>query len=154
ALRTDLSGDPSFRELLGRVRETALGAYEHQDLPFEKLVVELKPERNPSYTPIFQVLFSVGHVTSWTPHLPGLTLVPILIDLKVAKFDLSVGMNELPDGISIGVEYSTDLFDEASIERMIGHLRTLLEGAVADPDRRLTELPLLTEAEHHQTLIE
>jgi amino acid adenylation domain-containing protein len=153
-LRTDLGGNPTFRELLGRVRETALGAYAHQDIPFEKLVMELNPERNTSHTPLFQVMLVLQNAPGDAPEFHGLTAEPMDIDTGTAKFDLSLSLTEIAGGIRGIWEYNTDLFNETTIDRMIGHFQILLEGVVADPDRRLSEFPLLTESECNQLLVE
>ena len=153
-LRTDLSGNPSFRELLGRVRETALAANAHQDLPFEKLVEELQPERDLSMSPLFQVMFTLQNAPGEVLELPGLTLSPLEMDNETAKFDLTLSMIEGEGGLRGSIEYNTDLFEEATIERMLGHYETLLEGIVADPEQQLSHLPLLTEGERHQLLVE
>jgi amino acid adenylation domain-containing protein len=155
-LRTDLSGDPSFRRLLARVREVTLGAYEHQELPFERLVEELQPERSLSHNPLFQVLFSLQNTPTLRDagsqsSLESLQNTP---QLGVSRFDLALFTEEVEDGIIAGFEYSTDLFEAATIDRMVGHFQTLVEAAVADPDRRLSELPLLNEAERRQLLRE
>jgi len=153
-LRSDLSGNPTFRQLLGRVREVALGAYTHQDLPFEKLVEELQPERNLSHTPLFQVMFALQNVPRKPLELPGLTLSPMQLGIDTAKFDLTLAMVEQDRELSCLFEYNTDLFDAATITRMGGHFKTLLEGIVANPGRRLSELPILTDAERRQLLVE
>jgi len=153
-LRTDLSGNPTFRELLGQVREVTLEAYAHQDLPFEKLVEELQPERNLSYAPLFQVVFSLQNAPRPALELPDLTLTPLEVESGTAKFDLNLFMIDTEQGLVGSLEYSTDLFDTATTIRMLGHFQTLLEGIAADPDRRLSDLPLLTEAEQHQLLAE
>jgi amino acid adenylation domain-containing protein len=153
-LRSDLSSNPTFLELLGRVREVALGAYAHQDLPFEKLVEELHPERNLSHHPLFQVTFSLQNTPIEALELPGLTLSQLEFDNPSAKFDLEFHMWESPQGLRGQVIYSSDLFDEATITRMLGHFQTLLEGIVANPQQRLCDLPLLTESERHQLLVE
>ena len=153
-LRTDLSGDPTFRELLGRVREVALGAYAHQDLPFEKLVEELQPERSLSHTPLFQVLFVLRNTPRPAMKLEGLTLSLLESDIGAAKFDLNLFMVEEAEGLKGSLEYNTDLFDASTIKRMLGHFQVLLEGIVADPEQRLSALPLLTEPERHQLLVE
>jgi amino acid adenylation domain-containing protein len=153
-LRTDLSGNPTFRELLGRVRETALGAYAHQELPFERLVEELHAERNLSRTPLFQVMFVLQNVPIKSLELPELTASLLNVDNETAKFDLTVSLGEREDGISGEFEYNTDLFEATTIARMLGHWQTLLAGVVANPERRLSELPLLTEAERLQVLVE
>jgi amino acid adenylation domain-containing protein len=167
-LRTDLSGNPTFQELLGRVREVTLGAYAHQDLPFEKLVEELHPERSLNRHPLFQVVFGFENAPMQALELPGLTLSPLTIDFKTTRFDLefhlwkgSEGFRSLwgerwehSEGIRGVVVYSTDLFDAATITRMLGHFKTLLEGIVANPQTRVADLPLLSATERHQLLVE
>ncbi|MFE1748578.1 amino acid adenylation domain-containing protein [Coleofasciculus sp. H7-2] len=153
-LRTNLSGNPTFLELLGRVREVALGAYAHQDLPFEKLVEELHPERNLSQHPLFQVAFSLQNTPIEALELPGLTLSQLEFDNPSAKFDLEFHLWESPESLKGQVIYSTDLFDDAPITRMLGHFQTLLESIVANPEQRLCELPLLTAAERQQLLVD
>ncbi|RKH35770.1 amino acid adenylation domain-containing protein [Corallococcus praedator] len=143
ALRTDLSGQPSFRALLGRVRETTLEAYAHQDVPFEKLVDALKPERLLSVNPLFQVALTLQNAPLPPLRLPGLVLDAQPVDNRTSKTDLSLLAQELPQGLRLTAEYNTDLFDSGSIQRLLGHLRTLLEGAAAAPDRRISELPLM-----------
>jgi amino acid adenylation domain-containing protein len=153
-LRTDLSGDPAFRTLLSRAREVALKAYAHQDLPFEQLVEELRPARDLSHTPLFQALFVLQNAPVPALELGGLGLSPIQAERGTARLDLGLSINETQDGL-IGLwEYSTDLFDDATIGRMQGHFQTLLAGIAADPDLRLADLPLLTEAERRQLLVE
>ncbi len=163
-LRTDLSGNPSFRELLSRVKEVALGAYAHQDLPFEKLVEELHPERNLNQNPLFQVVFALQNAPMSTLELTGLTLSPLPFDTETTRFDLEFHLWEpntqnglwvdSSEGISGFVIYSTDLFDDATITRMLGHFQTLLEGIVANPEQRITQLSLLSEYEQHNLLVE
>jgi aspartate racemase len=153
-LRTDLSGDPIFRQLLGRVREACLGAYAHQDLPFEKLVEELKPQRDLSRTPLFQVMFNLENLDTQAVPVQGLSISDLECDSRVAPFDLTLEIMEKDEGLSCLFNYNTDLFDAATIERMAGHFHTVLEGIVADPEQRLSELPLLTAAERHQLLVE
>jgi amino acid adenylation domain-containing protein/non-ribosomal peptide synthase protein (TIGR01720 family) len=133
-LRTDLSGDPTFTELLERVREVALGAYAHQDLPFEKLVEELKPPRDLSISPVFQVSFSMQDSTEADFHLTGLEVGYPDVKDDSAKFDLSLYMSEGDDGIGGELNYAAALFDEATIETMIDHYRTLVSALVARPD--------------------
>ncbi len=151
-LRTDLSGNPTFRELLGRVRAVALGAYAHQDLPFEKLVEALHPERDLSHNPLFQVMFILQNAQAEVLTLSGLTVHPLEVDTGTAKFDLILSMIEGAEGLKGTFEYNTDLFDATTINRMVGHFETLLEGIIADSEQRLSDLPLLTEAERHQLL--
>jgi amino acid adenylation domain-containing protein len=145
-LRTDLSGDPTFSELLGRVRETALGAQAHQEVPFEMLVGELQPERSLALTPFFQVMFVLENTPVPELEVPGLGVKPLDFGETTAKFDLSLVVNdgERPDGFW---EYSTDLFEAETIRRMSGHFFTLLEAALAAPDVPMSRLPLLSEAE-------
>ncbi|HID51927.1 MAG TPA: non-ribosomal peptide synthetase, partial [Anaerolineae bacterium] len=132
-MRTDLSGQPDFTELLARVRETALGAYAHQDLPFEMLVEELQPGRDLSHTPLFQVMFVLDNAPLDGLELPNLTLSPVEADGGTATFDMTLTLRESPDGLLGMWEYNTDLFDRSTIQRMIGHFQTLLEGIAADP---------------------
>jgi amino acid adenylation domain-containing protein len=153
-LRSDLSGTPSFRELLGRVREVALGAYAYQDTPFEKLVEELQPERDISYNPLFQVMFVLQNAPMPDWGFSELTLNRQEISNKTAKFDFSLSMTETEQGLIGELEYNADLFDEVAVVRMLGHWQTLLEGVVANPDKRIYELPILAEAERHQLLVE
>ena len=153
-LRTDLSGDPSFREVLSRVREVALGAYDHQDLPFEKLVEELQPERDLSRVPLSQVFFALQNVPREALKLPNLALERQNVEGGTVKFDLSLFMFEEDQGLKGRLVYNADLFDDTTIERMLGHLQALLRCIVENPDQRLSELPLLSEAERHQLLFE
>ena len=153
-LRTDLSGNPSFREALQRVRKTALEAYDHQDLPFEKLVEQLNPERNLSYSPLFQVMFVLQNTPAGQRGFPGVTLSQMKLESSTTKFDLSVSMSEQSAGIKGSVEYSTDLFDEATIVRLGDHFLTLLEGIVANPEQYLSDLPILTKLEKRQLLVD
>jgi hypothetical protein len=152
-LRTDLSGNPSFYELLGRVREMAMEAYTHQDLPFEMLVEALQPERDLSHAPLFQVDFLLQNDPLSTVELTGLTVSSLPIETAMAKFDLTLAMQNTPTGL-VGVwEYNTDLFDHSTIERMTGHFVTLLEAVVAYPQKRINQLPLLTAFEQQQLLV-
>jgi len=154
ALRTDLSGNPTFRQLLGRVKEVALGAYAHGDLPFEKLVEELNPERDVSHTPVFQVMFGMQNVPRAAPSLNGLSITRVPLPSVTAKFDLTLFVTETATGLSLWLEYNTDLFEEATVSRMLRHFEHLLEAVVADPDRPILRLPLLTPAERAQLLSE
>jgi amino acid adenylation domain-containing protein/non-ribosomal peptide synthase protein (TIGR01720 family) len=155
-IRTDLSGDPTFLELLRRVRETTLEAYAHQDLPFERLVEELQPERDMSRNPLFQVMFNLGHEAPDTGvSLRGLqTVNDIEVDGGTSLFDLGLWLGESPEGLRGILEYSTDLFEPSTLTRMMGHFQCLLEGIVANPAQRLSALPLLTSAEREQLLNE
>ncbi len=151
-LRTDLSGNPSFLELLKRVREVTLEADAHRDLPFEHLVQILQPERSSSQNPLFQVSFVLEPPMSALDS--GWNISQLDVDTGTAKFDMTLELDERPEGIIGRIEYSTDLFDASTISRMIGHFQTLLEGIVANPLARISDLPVLTETEHHQLLVE
>jgi surfactin family lipopeptide synthetase A len=154
-LRTDLSGNPTFRELLRRVREVALGAYAHQDLPFEKLVEELHPERDTSRSPLFQVMFVLQNAVLPPLELSGLKLSRMGdMQTETSVFDLTLALEEKEDGLAGSFEYNTDLFDAATIVRMAGQFQTLLESIVEDSDQRLADLRLLTASERDQLLIE
>ncbi|MEG4111359.1 MULTISPECIES: amino acid adenylation domain-containing protein [unclassified Microcoleus] len=172
-LRTDLSGNPTFRELLNRVKEVALGAYAHQDLPFEKLVEELHPDRALNQNPLFQVAFALQNAPGNRLELPELTLSPQQLDVGTARFDLefhlwerspnSSGSNQSPsnklwvdssEGISGMVIYSADLFDEATISRLIGHFQALLESIVTNPEQRIANLQYLSAQERDHLLVE
>ena len=154
-LRTDLSGNPSFREVVRQVREVCLAGYSHQDLPFEKLVEELHLERDLSRNPLFQVMFVLNNALAETVELTGLTVSPVEGDSETAHVDLTLQISETEQGLlEAALVYNTDLFDAAMITRMLAHFQTLLEAAVADPDRRLSDLPLMTEAERHQLLVQ
>ena len=154
-LRTDLSGNPTFRELLARVRDVVFGAFEHQDLPFEKLVEELHPERNVGQGPLIQVMFVLQNAPSGELKLGELAVVsPLEVSHETSKFDLTLLVEEQENELTVKVEYNVDLFDAATIKRLAGHWEMLLEGIATDPDRRLLDLPLLTEAERRQVLVE
>jgi amino acid adenylation domain-containing protein len=153
-LRTDMSENPSFQELLGRVREVTLGAYAHQDLPFEQLVEALQPERNLSHHPLFQVMFVLQNAPMSALELPSLTISSREMESSTAKFDLDLSMEDTEQGLRGSLEYNTDLFDAGTISRMLEHFQTLLEGIVAEPDQRLSDLPLLTQPERQQLLLE
>jgi amino acid adenylation domain-containing protein len=151
-MRTNLSGNPSFRELLERVREVALGAYTHQDIPFEKLVEHLQPERELNRNPLFQVMFEIQNFAEESVRLPGLTIAPVFIENTTAKFDLTLLVSESEEGLIAKFEYSTDLFDAVTIERLGQHFQTLLTGMVARPEQSFADVPLLTGAEQRQLL--
>ncbi|HKQ60129.1 MAG TPA: amino acid adenylation domain-containing protein [Candidatus Polarisedimenticolaceae bacterium] len=152
ALRTDLSGNPRFVELLARVRETTLDAYAHQDLPFEKLVEELRPERDRSRTPLFQVAFVLQNAPVPELELGGLAVTIEELDSGTAKFDLTLCLAESEDGLLASLEYNTDLFEEATAERLLQRFGLLLEGIAADPHARLRALPLLAPEERQWLL--
>ncbi len=152
--RGDLSGSPTFRELLGRVREMSLGALAHQDLPFDRLVKELRPDRTVSRNPLFQVMFVLQNAPMAATDLPRLTLEPMEVNTGTAKFDLTLSMIETPGGLRAALEYNADLFEPGSIARLLGCFQTLLESIVAAPDEKISHLALLTPAERHQLLSE
>ncbi|MCC5658364.1 amino acid adenylation domain-containing protein [Nostoc sp. XA010] len=152
-LRTDLSGDLSFQELLARVKSTALEAYIHQDLPFEKLVEELQPSRDLSYNPLFQVMFVLQNLPK-----PNLNLTDVSVSYEegyngTSKFDLTLFMEDCEGGLIATCEYNTDLFNADSINRMLGHFQTLLESIVSNPEQCISQLQLLTPSEIQQLLI-
>ncbi|HYH80735.1 MAG TPA: condensation domain-containing protein, partial [Longimicrobium sp.] len=153
-LRTDLSGDPSFREVLRRAREVTLGAYAHQEVPFEKLVEELQPERSLSHSPLFQVMFALQKAGGGGGTLPGLSVRGVGAEHVSAQFDLSLELAAAPQGLLGGLYYSTDLFERGTVERMLGHLERVLEQVAADADVRLSRLELLGEAERALVLEE
>jgi amino acid adenylation domain-containing protein len=152
--RTNLSRNPTFKELLGSVREVALGAYNHQDLPFEKLVEILQPERDLSHNPLHQVVFYLRNVPTPQIKLPGVTLSNLEIEGKTAKFDLLLALEEGLEGINGTLEYSQDLFDASTARRIAGHFITLLESIAANPEQRISNLPILTKPEQQQLLFE
>jgi amino acid adenylation domain-containing protein len=146
-LRTRLDGNPTFSELLGRVRRVALEAYAHQDIPFERLVEELRPARDPRHNPLVQVLFALQPVAASDLSLAGVEAEALPVDLGGAKFDLALSFEETPRGLCGTLTYATALFDAPMMERFAQHFQSLLGGALADPARRIAELPLLTEQE-------
>ena len=154
ALRTDLSGEPTFSELLKRVKQVALESYAHQDLPFERLVKELQPERTLSHNPLFQVMFVLQSEEILPLQLSGLVAEHFRVDHVMANFDLTLDVVERDDELVCLFESNADLFDSESIERMLEHLRILLEGAVANPAQAISELPLLSGWERKQLLVE
>jgi amino acid adenylation domain-containing protein len=153
-LRTDLSGDPDFREVLRRVREVTLSAYEHQEVPFERVVEEVHPERSLSRTPLFQVMFVLQNAARAVFGLEGVRAAPLGVETTTAKFDLTLTLAETPQGLSGWLEYATDLFDPATAARMRWHLRVLLEAIASDPGRPVSELPLLDGDERRRVLAE
>jgi hypothetical protein len=139
-LRTDLSGNPSFRDVLKRVREVTLGAYAHQDLPFEKLVAQLQPERHLGQTPLYQVWFVLQNAPMPVVELPSLTLSLLEVETGAVRHDLKLDLTETPEGIQGFFEYKTDLFEASAIARMTQLYETLLETAIEQPDIQLNEL--------------
>ncbi|MEH1813038.1 MAG: amino acid adenylation domain-containing protein [Nostoc sp.] len=153
-LRTDLSGNPSFQQLLSRVRQVTLLSYAHPDLPFEELVKALQPQRNLSHTPLFQVMFVLQNAPISEVEMAGLTISSLPTQSAVAKFDLTLSLQNTATGLVGMWEYNADLFDAATIERMSGHFQTLLEGIAANPQEQIAQLPLLTQVEQHQLLVD
>ncbi|MCP2166900.1 non-ribosomal peptide synthetase [Goodfellowiella coeruleoviolacea] len=146
-LRTSVHGDPSFRELLARVNETVLGAHFHQDLPFGRLVEELRPDRDPSRNPLFQTCFTLQHATVESATVGDIEAETFDMELGTARFDLAVQLTEIPEGLRLWAEYSTDLFDTDRIQRLFDHYTEILTAVAASTAPRLSELPVLTEAE-------
>jgi len=153
-LRTDLSGNPTFRELLSRARKVCLEAYANQDIPFEELVQELQPLRSLSHNPLFQVTFALQNSPTSLLKLTGMTARDLNLGSGIATFDLHLFMVDDETTLSGWLVYNTDLFDAASIARMVRHFQMILEAVVANPDQHISDLPLLTEAEKHQLLVE
>ena len=152
--RTDLLGEPTFRELLLKVRDVCVGAYAHQDLPFEKLVQELRLDRDLSRNPLFQVMFTFQNMPLAYPVAPELCSTPISIDNGTSKVDLTLSLAERERQLIGFFEYCTDLFDHTTIERMADHFRTLLECIIADRNHSIAKLAILTEIDRHQLLVE
>ncbi|MCI0396601.1 MAG: amino acid adenylation domain-containing protein [Chloroflexi bacterium] len=154
-LRTELSGNPSFRELLARVKEVALGAYAHQDFPFEQLVDSLQPERDMSRNPLFQVMFIMQNLPDEAVELPGSGLALRLWEIgnRSAKFDLTLSVEEVGDRLIPAFEYNTDLFDKATIANMLEHLQRVIEEFVTHSDRPIVNFSLLSDAEKEQALV-
>jgi amino acid adenylation domain-containing protein len=153
-LRTDLGDDPTFQELLQRVRETTLGAYAHQDVPFEKLVEELQPERDLAHAPLFQVMFVLQNAPQQALRLEGVELSVLEVESATTRFDLVFNLTETPDGIGGEVSYNTGLFDAATIGRMVEHFHNLLESAAARLREPIAALPLSSAAELRQVLFD
>lgn len=153
-IRTDLSHDPTCRELLARVREVALGAYSHQDVPFEQLVTELRPDRNMSWNPVFQVIMQYETLSRQQVKFAGVESSESQLDLGIARFDLALTLSDKPQGVAARLQYNTDLFEPGTITRMLGHFKSLLTGIVRNPDEPISWLPLLTAAERQQQVVE
>ncbi|WP_157649229.1 non-ribosomal peptide synthetase, partial [Burkholderia ubonensis] len=154
ALRVDLSGNPGFGELLARVKRVALDGYSRQEIPFEQVVDALKLERNLSRTPVFQVVFAYEKASSQPVNFPGLIATPVSVETHTAKFDLTLHVQDSDHGLAGSLEYNLDLFDAATIERMAEHFRHLLEAVIADSNRPLGELSLLSDAERNTLTVE
>ncbi|MFE8600248.1 amino acid adenylation domain-containing protein [Archangium violaceum] len=154
ALRFQAGETVTFRELLARVKKTTVKAYAHQELPFEKLVDTLQPERDLSRSPLFQVLFTLQNAPMPVVSQPGFTLRPVEVENTTAKFDLSLSLGDGPEGFAGSLDYSVALFDASTAARMMEHLKLLLEGLVARPDQRLGDLALVSENERRRLLVE
>lgn len=152
ALRLDLSGDPTFAELVGRVRDVTLDALAHDEVPFEHVVAAVRPDRNPGRNPLFQVMFSLEPPLPALP--PGWRLTQLDVEVGTAKTDLYLELDDRPEGVIGRFVYRTDLFGAATIERMAGHFLTLLESAARGPELRASELGIMTGAERHRILVE
>ena len=153
-LRTDLKGNPSFREVLKRVRDVVLGAYSHQDVPFERLVEELQPERSLSHTPLFQVAIALQNAPQGSANLTELEMSEVEAENETAKFDLTLTLEEAAELIGGALVYNSDLFESSTIKRMVSHYNALLHAIIKHPELRLSELPLLNEAERKQLVVE
>src|SRR5262249_5205639 len=152
ALRTDLSGDPSFMEVLRRVRDVTLGAYEHQDLPFEKLVEELQPIRSLAQAPIFQIVFGLQNNPTQQQPQPAAAATEAAaplpqVEWTTAKIDMNWQCAQMPDGLRGGIEYATDLFDASTVERMARQFESLLQQAAESPRARLSDFRLLASSD-------
>lgn len=152
-LRSNLSGNPSFQNLVRRVRAVALDAYTHQDLPFEKLVEELQPPRSLSYNPLFQIMFILQNTPNQIPQLPNLAIQPVELEFVTAKFDLTLSITEENSALQGFIEYNTALFTKESITRITQHFQNLLQSVVANPKAPISQLNILTRAEQQQLLI-
>ena len=154
-LRSEVRGEESFREMLRREREVVLEAYAHQEVPFEKLVEELQPERSLSHSPLFQVMFIMQNKGSEAVlSLGGLEIDLLPVNSGTVKYDLTLNMSEYQNNIGGTLQYNADLFDAATVERMSGNLQTLLRAISSNPDEQLSRLPLLTESDRQQVLVE
>ncbi|MFP2933517.1 amino acid adenylation domain-containing protein, partial [Pyxidicoccus sp. 3LG] len=153
-LRARLEGNPRFRELLAQVRDVTLGAYAHQEVPFEKLVEELQPERDMSRSPLFQVMFTLQNAPQSGIAIPGLRMEAAGTSRRTAKFDLTLATSESVQGLLAVLEFNTDLFEQKTAERLLAHFQTLVGAALASPDTRVGSLPLLSEAERQTVLVE
>src|SRR5207244_1334611 len=139
-LRTNLSGNPTFREALRRVKQVTLDGYAHQDLPFERMVEELHPDRDPSYSPLVQAMFMVQNEPAKQFKLPGLTAEAIPLETATSKFDLTLSVEDRENGLFVSAEFCADLFSQATMDRMLGHFEMLLEGIAANPDEKIGAL--------------
>ena len=153
-LRANLTGDPTFREMVQRVKQVSLGAYDHEDLPFEMTVDALKPERSLSFAPVFQVMFAYQNAPREELQLPGIEASPFEIETSTSMFDLTLFLWERPEGLLASLEYSTDLFDRTSIQRLLRNMEVLLAGAMASPETSISRLPLLDDTERRRITVE
>src|SRR6202451_3937242 len=153
-LRADLKGEPTFRELLARVRETTLAAYEHQDVPFEKLVEELQPAHDLGRTPLFQVLFVMENLPSGGSSLPGLAMSEFSVGVNIAKLELTASFSEKNGRFYSWLQFDVGLFDRLRIERLLGHFQSVLHLMVSDPEQRIWQSTSLSQAERSQVLVE
>ena len=153
-LRSDLTGNPTFRQLLGRVRETCRGAYSHQDFPFAKLIEALHPQRDLGTTPLFQVMFNLENLPESRSEIPGLRVEEFELERPVSDYELTLEVIPVGGSLKCCFIYNANIFDRGTVERMAGHYRTLLEGVLAEPDCKVATLPLLTSAESHQIQVE
>jgi amino acid adenylation domain-containing protein len=151
-LRADLAGEPGMGELIRRVRRRALGAYAHQDLPFERLVAAVQAGGDAGHMPLFRVMLAIQNAPVPALESPGLAITPLDTEVAAAKFDLILFAADMADGLHLDMEYDADLFDAMTIDRLLEHLETLLEGAVADADQPVADLPMLSEAERQMML--
>ncbi|HET7695318.1 MAG TPA: amino acid adenylation domain-containing protein [Vicinamibacterales bacterium] len=152
-MRVSLAGRPTGRELLRRAKEVALAAYAHQDLPFDRVVEELQPQRDLSRNPLFQVMLAVQNMPAWSLDLPALALLPYETPVVTTRLDLEIYVRDMPHAFAMQFVYATDLFDEASIQRLQRHYCRLLEGMTADLDRPVADLPLMDDEEHSRVVV-
>src|SRR6185369_4307684 len=153
-MRTNVGGNPTVRELLGRVRETALGAYAHQDVPFEKLVEEMQPERSLSHTPLFQVMMAFQSAPAWDVQIGELRAGVEEVEATTAKFDLVLSVRDTGSELRGVVEYNSDLFEGKTVQRLIEHFQVLMQGFITDPKQRVSQLPMMSEAEKRELIWE
>ncbi|NEU81442.1 non-ribosomal peptide synthetase [Nostoc sp. UIC 10630] len=153
-LRNQIKGNPSFNEFLSQVRQVATSAYTHQDVPFEQVVEALQPERSLSYNPLFQVVFVLENFLLDTLELPDVTLTPQFVERGTSQFDLTLAVWETKAGLIGSWEYNSDLFEADTIARMTSHFQTLLAAIIANPNQSIGELPMLSQPERHQLLVE
>jgi amino acid adenylation domain-containing protein len=154
-LRTQFDDNPSFRELIKKTRVTTLDAYDHQDLPFEYLVDALQPDRNMSYSPLFQVMFILQNTPVDIQNVGvDLQMQMVNVDMGTSTFDLTLSMSESVAGLSASVEFNTDLFDRSTVERLLHHFKNILISIISDPDQPVANIPFLSKAEEHKILID